>query len=342
MNSGNETLIRILCVDDERSLLDTTRSILELQTSFQIKTASSVDDALQIMNEKEFDVIVSDYQMPIKSGLDFLRELREKGNNVPFILFTGKGREEVAVKALNLGADRYFNKIGHPETVYGELVHGIRQAALQRSSEKKIWDREERLRAIIGSSPDAMIVTDLHGDLIDCNIETLKLLGVPSKKEIIGEDCYNFIAKEELEKVKETVQKLLQKGSVNNVKSKLLTKNGSRIDVEFSANTLRDAYGKPVGAVVLTRDISERKKVEDAIRKSEEKYRGIVELSPDGIVTMDTKGIISSVNKAFSDLTGFSKDEIEGNHFTKLGTIRAKDISKWMKLVANFLKGKNT
>ena len=339
-NSGNETVIRVLCVDDETSLLDATKSILELHTSFQIETASSVDDALQIMNEKEFDVIVSDYQMPIKSGLDFLREIREKGNNVPFILFTGKGREEVAVKALNLGADRYFNKIGHPETVYGELAHGIRQSALQRRAEKKIWDREERLRAIIASSPDAMIITDLHGNLIDCNIETLKFLGVSSKKEIMGADCYNFIANEEIERVKKPVQELLEQGAVNNVECKLVPKNGSRIDVEFSANILRDAYGKPVGVVVLARNITERKKAEERLRKSEEKYRSIVELSPDGIATMNMKGIVTSINKAFVDLTGFSKDEIVGKHFTKLGTLRIQDVPKYIKLITAVLRGK--
>jgi len=145
----------------------TNQMVNLMRDRFQANTGMS-DEAFKKLSAGQYDVIVSDYQMPIKIGLDFLKELREKGNNVPFILFTGKGREEVAVKALNLGADRYFNKIEHPETVYGELAHGIRQATLQRRAEKKIWDLEERLRAIIGSSRDAMIVTDLHGNLIDC------------------------------------------------------------------------------------------------------------------------------------------------------------------------------
>ena len=52
--------------------------------------------------------------MPIKNGLEFLKELRDQQSDIPFILFTGKGREDVAVKALNLGADRYVNKNGSP------------------------------------------------------------------------------------------------------------------------------------------------------------------------------------------------------------------------------------
>ena len=220
------------------------------------------------------------------------------------------------------------------------VVYSGEDITERKRIEQAIWDREERLRAIIASSPDAMIVTDMHGNVTDCNIQTMNLLGVSSRRELLGQDCYKFIAKEYLEKVRLNVPNLVEQGTINNVECKLLTKNGSKIDVEFSANTLRDAYGKPVGAVILARDVTERKKVVDVIKKSEEKYRSIVELSPDGIATANMKGVVTSVNKAFLDLTGFSEEEIVGKHFTKLRTLRAKDIPKYVKLVAAVLRGK--
>jgi DNA-binding NtrC family response regulator len=192
-----EAPIWVLCVDDEAEFLESAKQLLELETSFQVDLACSVEDALEKMKSKVFDAVVSDYQMPGKSGLDFLKELRDSGNDVPFILFTGKGREEVAVKALNLGAARYFNKFGNPETVYCELVHGIRQAVAQRKVEKAIWDREEHLRAILASSPDALIITDMHGIITDCNLETLKLLEASSMSEVIGKHYQTLLTKEE-------------------------------------------------------------------------------------------------------------------------------------------------
>ena len=63
--------------------------------------------------KNSYDAVVSDYEMPQKNGLDFLKELREQKNDIAFILFTGKGREDVAVKALNLGADSYITKTAH-------------------------------------------------------------------------------------------------------------------------------------------------------------------------------------------------------------------------------------
>ncbi|PVX27762.1 MAG: hypothetical protein CW716_00625, partial [Candidatus Bathyarchaeum sp.] len=108
--------IRVLCVDDEAGFLATAKQILEIKNGFHVETALSVDEALEKLEHTEFDVVVSDYMIPKKNGLDFLKILRRNKNNIPFILFTGHGREEVAIKALNLGADRFFNKFGPPET----------------------------------------------------------------------------------------------------------------------------------------------------------------------------------------------------------------------------------
>jgi len=139
-----ETLIRVLHVDDDSDFLNTAKQILEMQSSFQVETARSVEEAKDKMKEKTFDVIASDYVMPGENGFDFLKELRDSGSNIPFIIFTGKGREEAAIKALNLVADRYFNKLGHPETVYGELAHGIKTTVKSKEAEQALKESEEK------------------------------------------------------------------------------------------------------------------------------------------------------------------------------------------------------
>jgi signal transduction histidine kinase len=95
--------------------------------------------------------------MPNKNGLQFLEEIRQFKNEIAFVMFTGKGREEVAVKALNLGADRYINKNGDPETVYCELGYAISKIIERKkarriliSDAKKINDLNEKLR-VVGS-----------------------------------------------------------------------------------------------------------------------------------------------------------------------------------------------
>jgi DNA-binding response OmpR family regulator len=134
-NSTMKKSIKILHVDDDPSFLKVTKQCLETQGEFEVDTASSVNEALGKLEKTDYDAVVSDYQMSGKDGLEFLKELREKGNTVPFIVFTGKGREQVAITALNLGADQYIDKHGDPETVYYELAHAIHQAVDRRSAQ---------------------------------------------------------------------------------------------------------------------------------------------------------------------------------------------------------------
>jgi PAS domain S-box-containing protein len=136
--ADEDLLVRVLHVDDDSRFMKSSKQILEEQGLFQVDSAVSVEEAMKKLKKTTFDVVVSDYQMPEKDGLEFLEELRARGNNIPFILFTGRGREEVAIKALNLGADFYINKIGHPETVYSQLSHSIIQAAKKRKAEERL------------------------------------------------------------------------------------------------------------------------------------------------------------------------------------------------------------
>jgi DNA-binding NarL/FixJ family response regulator/PAS domain-containing protein len=144
--------IRVLHVDDDACFLELSTQILMNMGNFEVDNACGVDDAFKKLAACKFDIIVSDYEIPEKNGLQFLKELRSQNNEIPFILFTGKGREEVAMLALKLGADGYFNKQGHPETVYGELAYGIRQSVARTQAEdaarKNEQSREEQFRIL--------------------------------------------------------------------------------------------------------------------------------------------------------------------------------------------------
>ena len=185
--------LHVLCVDDETKFLDSTKNILETKNEFTVENTSSVNEALEKMSTTEFDVIISDHILPGKSGLDFLKELRESGNNIPFILFTGKGREEVAVKALNLGADRFFNKFGQPETVYGELAYGIRQTVAQREAEKALKHSEEKYRTIVELSPDGIVSVDVNGIITSVNSPILNKTGF-SENDFLGKNFTQLLA----------------------------------------------------------------------------------------------------------------------------------------------------
>ena len=153
--------IRVLHVDDDPCMLEVTKAILCSEGNYEVENAMSVDEAQEKLAVKHYDAIISDYEMPQKDGLQFLVELKRQNNPMPFILFTGKGREEVAIKALNLGADGYINKQGNPETVYGELAHSLQSAVARRQAENKAIESEHLLQKIVGSTPNLIYIYDL-------------------------------------------------------------------------------------------------------------------------------------------------------------------------------------
>ncbi len=141
-------------VDDDPSVQEITKlMLLDLDDRFDIDDAPSVDEGLRKLNNRNYDVVVSDYEMPQKDGLQFLKELREQKYKIPFILFTGKGREEVAIKALNLGADAYINKQGNPETVYGELAHSIKLLVERNKTKIALQEQNIRFTKLAANTP---------------------------------------------------------------------------------------------------------------------------------------------------------------------------------------------
>jgi len=128
-------MISVLLVDDEPVILDIARTFLERNGEFSITTVLSAEEGLAMLKERGFDAVVSDYEMPVMNGLGFLRAIREGGNRIPFIIFTGRGREDVVIEALNAGADYYIQKGGDPRAQFTELAYKIRESIRNKKEE---------------------------------------------------------------------------------------------------------------------------------------------------------------------------------------------------------------
>lgn len=103
--------IRVLHVDDEPDFGDLTATVLERSDErFEVDTRTSAAAGLDRLAEGDFDCVVSDYQMPATDGLEFLEAVREENPDLPFLLFTGQGSEEVASEAITAGATDYLQK----------------------------------------------------------------------------------------------------------------------------------------------------------------------------------------------------------------------------------------
>ena len=119
---------QVLFVDDDKGFLKSAKQCLKLQGNFDIESAFSVDEAMEKMKKKKPDAIVCDIQMPLTDGFEFLKALRESGNNVPFIVFTVAEDKETALRAFKLGANGFVGKSGDPEVVFSTLRRCIEKS----------------------------------------------------------------------------------------------------------------------------------------------------------------------------------------------------------------------
>jgi DNA-binding response OmpR family regulator len=130
--------ISTLYVDDDKHLLDICKIYLERTGTLKVDVALSGTDALAKLATMRYDLVISDYEMPNMNGLELLKIVRANYADLPFIIFTGRGREEIVIEAINCGVDFYLQKGGDAAAQFTELAHKIRQAISRRKAQEEL------------------------------------------------------------------------------------------------------------------------------------------------------------------------------------------------------------
>jgi PAS domain S-box-containing protein len=309
---------KILLVDDEPIILDVAMEFLSLNPEYDIDIASSAIEGLRKLRDGSYDAIVSDYQMPQMDGLEFLKTVRCRNSLIPFILFTGRGREEVAIEAINSGADFYVKKGGDPRSQYAELTNTIKQAIARSHAEQAHADAKERYRSLYDHTLGLVYTHDLQGIILDANPASLKIAGY-TLDEVVGMNIMDLIAPEYVEKASASVQEIIQTGTQKRYgEFRLRCKDGNYIDIETAGSIIyRD--GKPCAILGIGRDITERKRASKALKVSEERFLQVTESAGEWIWEVSTKGVYTYCSPVVEKIMGYRPDELVWNmHFYDL------------------------
>jgi PAS domain S-box-containing protein len=229
-------------------------------------------------------------------------------------VLSGKGRSSRFSK-------RYIHKDGH--TIYAEvsaaLVFGddgkpshfiahILDVTERRRAEEALRESEAHYRALVETSPIAIAITDLTGNMRMCNLQTARLLGYERPEDLFGKSAFEMFPPDERDRAGENLLKTLTEGSTRNTEYRLVKKDGTLFPAELSAAVLLDDKGNPAEFMALIYDISQRRRADEALRESEEKYRLLSELSPDSI-SLYQEGRITFANPATARLMGADSPE---------------------------------
>ncbi|NLA37861.1 MAG: response regulator, partial [Methanomicrobiales archaeon] len=252
----------ILYVDDEAALLEIVRIFLERTGEIVVDTTESPLEAYEKVMTGRYDAVVSDYQMPVMDGIALLKRIREGGSQVPFIIFTGRGREEVAIEALNSGADFYLQKGGDPKTQFAELANAIRQLAGRHKAEAVVHRTREMLQKTESLAHLGSWILDCKTAQLTWSDETYRLFGLEPGVCAMTYDAFlSMVHPDDRELVDTAYLTSIEDGEdTYAVEHRLIRIDTGEVRyvIEYCEH-LRDESGEIIRSIGMVRDITERK-----------------------------------------------------------------------------------
>lgn len=325
----------ILIVEDDEGLNDLISKRLK-QEGFSTDSAFTGQGAISKSEKDRNIIMLLDYQLPDMTGKELLDSLFTAGIILPFVIMTGYGDEEIAVDMMKRGAIDYIVKTGQFTNI---LPQKIKRAYEEIEHKRKLEESQEALRAseslyraIMDTSPDEIIVTDLVGRIMKISHKTLEMQGFDKKEEIIGKNVLDLISPEHHLKAMDDMRSTLEQGSIRNVEYTFLKQNGKSFIGELSASMLRDKDKKPVAFILVIRDITERKKFE-------ERLRILFELAPDAYYINDLQGIIIDGNLQAEKLICDKREKFIGKNLLEVLNLNNGDKTKALKALVKNRRG---
>lgn len=304
----------VLVVDDDADML----LLCRLQLSgrgFDVLTAATGCDALDVFRASAPDVVVMDYTLPDLDGPEVVERLNAAVESPPpVVMLTARAGIEDQETAWRAGVFDYvikpFDEDRLVEAVEAALAPGSvddaerrARAALDRlhANEVAVW---RQMAAVIEHADDAIITKSLDGTITSWNPAAERLYGY-SQAEAIGRNI-SLIATEETDaEVDEILERIGRGEKVRHYETVRQRRNGERVHVSLSVSPVIGAQGTVVGAAVIARDVSER-------RRYDERFRSLVEAAPDAMVIVDEAGLIELVNAQTENLFGYPRVELVG------------------------------
>jgi PAS domain S-box-containing protein len=307
---------RVLLADDNRDMREYVRRLLS--SRFEVTTADNGRQALEKANQQLPALVLSDVMMPEMDGLQLLAALRENPatSSVPVVLLSARAGEESLIEGMMSGADDYVVKPFTARELLARVeahikIASFRRQALERESrlqnELRESEREQqRLLAVMNQSTDFIGVSDLNGRVLYLNRSARRLVGLSESEDVQVLRIQDFVLPEDVPALENTVvPTVLREGRWQAETRFRHFQTGAGIPVDYHVFPITDPKtGEIVALATTTRDISERKTVEAALRASESRYRLLAELSPQALWTADREGRVLYANRRFLDYAG--------------------------------------
>lgn len=324
--SGTQDAIDVLHVDDEPDVADLTAEFLtQADERLAVHTATHPDDGIDILTHREIDCVVSDYDMPGWTGIGFLEAVRERHPDLPFILYTGKGSEEVASEAISAGVTDYLQK-GTGTEQYDILANRIRNAVSAQRAMTDATHRRHRLEQMLKTVPSCVVQLDHEGRFVFANDRAVEVLGLSESAltdrtfsdpewritDLDGDPIPE--AELPFRRVRDTGDPLYD------FRHTIEWPDGTQKTLSVNGAPLTGTDGSVESVVFSISDITDRVRRERERRR----YRRLVDAMREAACIYDEAGRYVAVNQRLAAVRDTTPEAIVGEQSEFLATIRAR------------------
>lgn len=312
-----EETVKILVVDDDEvDRMAVRRALKAAGVQMELSETEGCAGAIAALQQQQFDCVLLDYLLPDGDGLSLIQQVRSLGITVPLVVLTGQGDEQVAVELMKAGACDYLSKARvSPDNLSQILRHCVRLYRAEKEVElanQRLQESEERYRLVLEGSNDGIWDWYCATDEVYCNDRLLEIIGVSRSEFSLTPAAFSeLMHPEDLPKIKAAIAAHLNHGGKCEVEFRMRhAASGEYRYCIARGKAQRDRFGCPLRMSGILSDITERKRLEEALRKSESRFRRLAESNIIGVILVNLSGSILEANDAFLQMVGYTQQEL--------------------------------
>lgn len=324
--------IRVLIVEDEPIVAEDIKNRLELLGYEVAGLAKSADKAVALAGRERPEIVLMDIRLEGQTdGIEAADQIRKRWD-LPVIFLTAYSEDSAISRAKLAEPFGYILKPFEDR----ELKTTIEMAVYKHKVDRALRASKDFAENLIESLVDGLSVINKEGTRIMVNTALCRMTGF-TKDELLSKPYEMKWPPEHMKEMREAFETMM-KGNLKEMELILMRKNGERFSGMLIPSYMRDQSGKITNIIVIIRDITERKRAEEALAESEERYRTIVEYSNDMIWTLDMDGNFLFFNKHAEELSGYRLEDLKGKSYSSV--IVKEDLPKLVEVFQQTLKGK--